>query len=133
MTSKILILSLSFFCCFAAHAGHGDSPIVFKGSVIEEDSGDEIIGATITLEEDGKVVQTIQSDKDGNFVIEYETPKSTTEKTKDVKIKISKPGFKAQDVNPVAENPSSIKVELKKKPEFKPFTFPSSPHQVYDL
>ena len=130
MTDKLIILTLSFLCAFAMQANDGKAPIVIKGSVISKDSGEKIKGAIITIEKDGQVVKSITTDESGKFCLKYESPTANQEK---LKVKIYKKGFSSENIRPLREGECELKVELKKKPKFRPFILPAGPQRVYDI
>lgn len=130
MTNKLLILTLCILCSFGLSANDGKAPIVLKGSVTAKESGEKIQGAVITIEKDGQVLKTITTDESGNFCLKYELPNVSEDQ---LKVKIYKKGFNSEDIRPLKEGECSLKVELKKKPKFRPFILPTGPQRVYDI
>lgn len=95
------------------------------------DSGEKIKGAIITLEKNGKVLQSITTDESGNFELNYE------ERAEDVgqfKIKISKPGFSGKNVESTKNLGCEMKFELKKKSQRqKPVILPAGPNTAIEI
>lgn len=95
------------------------------------ESGEKIKGAVITLEKDGEVIQSITTDESGNFELNYE--EAVTEPGQ-FKIKISKPGFSGQNVEPNNHSSCEIKFELKKKSQRqRPVILPAGPNNSIEI
>ncbi len=131
MTNKLHILGLCILLCFSFQSLAEEPPTLFKGSVVEMESGEKIKGAVITLEKDGEVIKTITTDESGNFELEYEEESETKG---ELKLKITKPGFSAKNIESLKNIDCNLKLELKKKVKRqKPVILPAGPNNSIEI
>lgn len=112
MTKWLTILTLTFFLPALTEAGTHKVPIIYKGVVKDSDNGKAIGGATIQIENNGQLLESTKTDKDGYFKIKLEGPFSRIDK---IRIFVHKEGFKKAELKPVPDN--YIEISLRQKEE----------------
>ncbi len=121
MSKTVAILSLLFLAPLLSLA-HGDKiPIQISGVVSERLAGGAVEGAVISIERNGQVIQSIQTNDKGQFSIKVEGPLGRMDQ---IRISVYKSGYKTADYVPVNCNNSQIKIELERKeaiPILRPF------------
>lgn len=115
MSIKPIILTVLFCVPFLAMADEsGIPPIELKGVVSEDGSGKSLKGAVISIEKNGQVIHSTQSDENGEFSLSFEGPISRFDK---VTISVSKQGYRTQDIKTIHhDNDISIKLDKIPKP-----------------
>lgn len=118
MTKPAAILILLFFAPLLALA-HGEKiPIEISG-VVSEKGGAAVEGATISIERNGEVIQSTQTDAGGRFSLKVEGPIGRSDQ---IRLRVYKKGFKTGELLPVCCNDARIVLERKKPvPILRPF------------
>ena len=130
MYRNLIILTLSLLCSFFSVANDGKVPVVIKGNVTDSNSGAVIQGATVTIEHNGQVIQSIQTDDQGNFSLRYE---GNTSRPDQLKVSVYKNGYTLKKCKSLNQEKNEIRIKLKKKPPFQPFLLPSSQRLNYNI
>jgi hypothetical protein len=130
MKTKLIILTLSLLASVFVEAKDGKDPTIIKGTITDQVSGKVIQGAVITIEKNGQLIQSVQSNESGGFTIRYEGNVSQLDV---LKVKIYKPGYLSKRVKTLSKIENEVKVELEKKPKFQPFLFPNQAHANFDI
>ncbi len=112
MNSRSAILCLLFLIPFLALA-HGDKTPFSLTGIIFDESGESISGAEISIEQNGEVIHSTQSNKEGLFKL---TLDPTVIKADQIKIKVKKSGFRSEELVPASCNQAPLQLHLKKAP-----------------
>lgn len=130
MFKYLIILTLSFLAPFTVFGDDGKEPVLIKGNIIDQVSGKVITGAVITIEQNGQIIQSIQSDEEGNFSLKYE---EGTLRIDQLKVSIYKSGYRLKKVKTIRETDNDMKIELEKKPKFIPILLPTGPDLNFSI
>mgnify|MGYP001944373955 CR=1 FL=1 len=114
---------------FAAQA-HGTRPVFMKGTVTDENSGEAIPGAVISIERNGQVIHSVETDLKGDFSLNYEINYLPSD---EFKVSIYKKGYRIQKMKTLHCEKESITIEMEKKPKFAPLILPSTTRLQYDI
>ncbi|MDZ7845419.1 MAG: carboxypeptidase-like regulatory domain-containing protein [Owenweeksia sp.] len=87
--------TLSLILIFSAGLlAHGDKTLLsFSGFILEEEQGQAIKGATISIEKNGRVIHTTKSNGKGYFSLKLEGPIARMDQ---LVLRVEKPGFQSQ-------------------------------------
>lgn len=108
MNRTLAILSLIFLMPILTWA-HGDKLTISFSGIVSESSGKAVQGATISIEHNGQIIQSAESDAEGNFSIKMEGPFTRLDQ---LKVKVQKKGYRSQNLIPLDCDNKSIEVEL---------------------
>ncbi|HBF21922.1 MAG: hypothetical protein CMI36_06635 [Owenweeksia sp.] len=129
MFRPIAILTSLLFLSFYAQA-LGIKPISLQGVVTDVQSGEVIPGAVISIERNGEVIHSVETDGQGGFTLNYDAPYLRTD---EVRVSIFKKGYKVQKMKTLHQEKEELIIELEKRPKFVPLILPSTSKHPYDI
>ena len=130
MLRPITILAACFLLSLSALAHGGKVPISIHGTVTDQNSGNVIPGAVISIERNGEVIHSIETDLEGSFNLSYDAPYLRSD---ELKVSIFKKGYKVQKMKTLRCEKEEIIIQLEKKPKFVPLILPAAGKPVYDI
>lgn len=130
-----MIRPLAILCCFYltsfAVMAHGDkTPVYLQGTIVDGASGGAISGAVISIEYNGEIIHSVETDAEGGFALKYEGSFPRKDK---VRVSIFKKGYKVQKVKPLECAKDELHISLAKKPKLIPLILPASGKAAYDI
>ena len=111
MNRKLTIASFVFLLPLFMMA-HGDKFQFSFTGIVSEPSGKAVQGAVISIEHNGQVIHSTQTDDEGNFDIKMEGPFNRPDQ---LKVKVYKKGYRTEYIVPLNCR-SAIDVELERAP-----------------
>ncbi len=121
---KLLVILSSFSFIAFANQGSGDKdnkPPTLKGVIVEAVEGAEIEGAVISLEKNGQVLQSVESDENGSFQLQFNDQVIRRDQ---VTINVYKKGYKTYRSKPISHTSDTVSIHLERIPEIIPVIVP---------
>ncbi len=91
---------------------HGDKNPFSLSGVITDESARPVSGAVISIEKNGEVIHSTETDALGNFELKMEGPIPRLDQ---LKITVQKKGYKSQRVRPIQCNEKFINIQLQRQ------------------
>ena len=130
MLRPIAILIACFLLSLSALANGGKTPISIQGTVTDQNSGNVLPGVVISIERNGQVIHSIETDGQGSFNLSYEAPYVRSD---ELKVSIFKKGYKVLKMKTLQCEKDELLIQLEKKPKFVPLILPGAGKPVYDI
>ena len=109
MNKLLTILTFLIFIPLAGFAHNGKIPISFTG-IVSGESGSAIEGAVISIEQNGQIIQSTQTDEKGQFTIKLEG----IGRIDQVKLTVQKKGYKKEIALPFNADTQQLNIQLQR-------------------
>lgn len=111
--NRSLIILILFFSLPVLSRAHGDKLPISLSGIISDPSGKAVSGATISIEKNGQIIHSTETNAGGEFSIQMEGPLGRMD---ELKLKIEKKGYRSQQLVPMLCPKKNLEVELQKLP-----------------
>ncbi len=108
MNKLTTILALLLLVPFIGWA-HGDKSSFSLSGVITDESARPVSGAVINIEKNGEVIQSTETDAEGNFELKMD---GIMPRMDQLKFTVQKKGYKTYRISPVQYNEKFINIQL---------------------
>lgn len=104
----IFLLAMPFFTL-----AHGDkNPFSLSGVIVEDGTARGVSGAIISIEKNGEVIQSTETDANGNFILKMD---GYMPRMDQVKVTVQKRGYKSQRIRPVGCLNQNLQIRMQKQ------------------
>lgn len=91
---------------------HGDKNPFSLSGVITDESARPVSGAVVNIEKNGEVIQSTETDAEGNFELKMD---GNTPRLDQLKITVQKKGYKTHRVRPVQCSDKYLNIQLQRQ------------------